>query len=226
MSTEPKKIDWWEPQVGEKEKELLLQVLESNFLNDGEFTTHFENKLKELLGCKHVVAVTNGTSALFLALVGCGIGYDDEVIVPDITFIATANAVTMTGAKPVFVDVGDDFNINPKLIEKKITKKTKAIVPMHWGGHLCDMNAICHIAKKNNLLIIEDSAQAFGGEINGRKAGSFSIAGAFSMNPMKPLSGYGEGGLVVTDNVDIYNRIKILRYAGTTSDPKKLITNK
>ena len=96
---------------------------------------------------------------------------------------------------------------------------------MHWGGHLCDMERITEIAKKYNLKIIEDAAQSFGGELNGKKAGSFSIAGAFSMNPMKPLSGFGEGGLVVTDNKEIYEKVKILRYAGTTSDPKKLITN-
>ena len=105
MSITSRRIDWWEPQVGEEERELLLQVLDSNFLNDGEYTTRFEQKLANLLGCKHVVAVTSGTSALFIALSGSGIGPGDEVIVPDITFIATANAVVLAGAKPVLVDI-------------------------------------------------------------------------------------------------------------------------
>ena len=109
--------------------------------------------------------------------------------------------------------------------KKKLQKKTKAIVPMHWGGHLCNMEKIKKIAKKNNLYIIEDAAQAFGASYKGKKSGTFSDVAAFSMNPMKCLNGYGEGGLVATNNKKIYERIKRLRYAGTTSDPKKLITN-
>ena len=185
----------------------------------------FEEKTAKFIGTKYAIGVASGSSALYLSLKACGIKPEDEVITTPHTWIITVNAIAACGAKPVFVDIADDFNIDPKLIEGKITKKTKAIVPMHWGGHICDMNAICRIAKNNNLLIIEDAAQAFGGEIDGKKAGSFSIAGAFSMNPMKPLSGYGEGGLVVTDSIDICKKIKILRYAGTTSDSKKLITN-
>ena len=128
MSITSKRINWWEPQIGEEEKALLLEVLESNFLNDGEYTTRFEQMLAELLGCKHAVAVTNGTSALFLALVGSGIGPGDEVIVPDITFIATANAVALAGAKPVLVDVDPKtLNISPAGLEQSITSHTKAV---------------------------------------------------------------------------------------------------
>ena len=185
----------------------------------------FEKQIAKFIGTKYAIGVASGSSALFLSLKACGIGPGDEVITTPHTWIIPVNAITACGAKPVFVDIADDFNINSTLIEKKITKKTKAIVPMHWGGHLCNMEEICKIAKNNNLFIVEDAAQAFGGEVNGKKAGSFSIAGAFSMNPMKPLNGYGEGGVVVTDDIDIYEKIKILRYAGTKSDPKKLITN-
>jgi len=207
-----------------------LNLAFNKMLQHGQFffgpeLEEFEKGVANFIGTKYAIGVASGSSALYLSLKACGIGQGDEVITTPHTWIITINAIAACGAKPVFVDIADDFNINSKLIEKKITKKTKAIVPMHWGGHLCNMEEICKIAKKNNLFIIEDAAQAFGGELNGKKAGSFSIAGAFSMNPMKPLSGYGEGGAVVTNDLGIYEKIKILRYAGTKSDPKKLITN-
>ena len=209
-------------------KELNLafnKMLDHGMYFFGPELEEFEKKSAKFIGTKYAVGVASGSSALYLSLKACGIGPGDEVITTPHTWIITVNAIAECGAKPVFVDVGDDYNINPLLIEKKISKKTKAIVPMHWGGHLCDMKKICKIAKKHNLFVIEDAAQAFGGQIGNKKAGSFSTAGAFSMNPMKPLSGFGEGGLVVTDQKDIYKKIKMLRYAGTTSDPKKLITN-
>ena len=199
-------------------------------LNHGQFffgpeLFELEKKIAKYVGTRYAIGVASGSSALYLSLKAAGIKKGDEVITTPHTWIITYNAIAACGAKPIFVDIADDFNINHKLIEKKITKKTKGIVPMHWGGHMCEMNEITKIAKKYNLKIIEDAAQAFGGELNGKKSGSFSLAGAFSMNPMKPLSGFGEGGMVVTNDKKIYEKVKLLRYAGTKSDPKKMITN-
>ena len=162
---------------------------------------------------------------LFLALKSLGIKKGDEVITTPFSWIITSNAIVECGATPIFVDIKDDYNLNADLIEKKITSKTKAIVPMHWGGHMCDMEKITKIAKKHKLYVVEDLAQAFGAKLKDKKSGNFSEVAAFSMNPMKGLSGIGEGGLVATNNKKIYEMVKILRYAGTTSDPKKLITN-
>ena len=185
----------------------------------------FEKQVANYVGTKYAIGVASGSSALYLSLKACDIGRGDEVITTPHSWIITTNAIIATGATPVFADISEDLNINPKLIEKKITKKTKAIVPVHWGGQMCKMKEICKIAKKNNLLIIEDAAQAFGAQINGKKSGSFSIVGAFSMNSMKSLNGYGEGGVVVTNDLNIYKRIKSLSYAGTIQKLGTQITN-
>ncbi len=185
----------------------------------------FEKKIAKFLNVKYALGVSSGSSALYLALKACGIKQGDEVITTPLSWIITSNAIIECGATPVFVDVADDLNINPDLIEKSITKKTKAIVPMHYAGHMCDMNKISAIAKKYKLKIIEDAAQSFGASLNKIKSGNFSSVASFSMNPMKTLSGYGENGIVVTNNKKIFNKLKTLRHAGTTSDPKKKITN-
>ncbi|MBI49381.1 MAG: transcriptional regulator [Crocinitomicaceae bacterium] len=185
----------------------------------------FEKKMSKYLGVKYALGVASGSSALYIALKSLGIRKGDEVITTPFSWIITSNAIVECGATPVFCDIKDDYNINPDLIESKITKKTKAILPMHWGGHICDMKSILKIAKKYNLFVVEDSAQSFGAEFDGKKTGSFSDVAAFSMNPMKPLNGFGEGGLIVTNKKKLYEKAKILRYAGTTSDPKKIITN-
>jgi hypothetical protein len=160
-----------------------------------------------------------------MALKACDIGPGDEVITTPLTWIITVNAIAACGATPVFADVRDDFNIDPESIKERITPKTKAIVPMHYAGHMCEMEKICEVAETENLMVVEDAAQAFGASLNGKMAGSFSIAAGFSMNPMKVLGGYGEAGVVVTNDEEIYRRLKRLRHAGTTSDPKKIITN-
>ncbi len=202
----------------------------NNILNHGMFffgpeLEEFEKKMSQFLNMKYTVGVASGSSALYLALKSLGIKNGDEVITTPFSWIITSNAIVECGATPVFVDIKDDYNLNADLIEKKITSKTKAIVPMHWGGHMCDMEKITKIAKKYKLYVVEDSAQSFGAKLKNKKSGNFSEVAAFSMNPMKCLSGFGEGGLVATNNKKIYERVKILRYAGTTSDPKKLITN-
>ena len=204
--------------------EAFERVLSHGILFMGPEVEELESKIAEYIGVKYAVGVSSGSSALYLALQACDIGPSDEVITTPLTWIITANAISACGAKPVFADVRDDFNIDPDSIRERITSKTKAIVPMHYAGQMCDMEEIKSIAKEHNLFVIEDAAQSFGAEINGRKSGSFSIVGAFSMNPMKPLNGYGDVGFTVTDNNEIYERIKMLRYSGTKSIPGTNVT--
>jgi len=214
VNTGSKKIEWWEPQVGEEEKKLLLQVLDSNFLNDGEYTTRFEQQLADLLGCKHVVAVTSGTSALFLALAASDIGSGDEVIVPDITFIATANAVTMAGAKPVLVDIDPDtLNLSPAEFKKAITSKTKAVIPVHISGRPADMTAILKIAKDHGLVVIEDAAEALLSKQNGKCLGTLGDGGVISFSPNKTIT-TGQGGVILTDNDTLEVRLRELKDQG------------
>ena len=202
-------------------KELISRVekiLSHGRIVEGPEQEEFEKKFASEIGVKYALGVGSGSSALYLALLGLGVGPGDEVITTPFTWIITVNAIVATGAKPVFVDVQDDFNIDPNKIEKAITPKTKAIVPMHVAGHVCDMTSITRIARDNHLFIIEDAAQAFCGSINGKRAGAFSHAAGFSMNPMKILHAYGEAGAVTTNNKKVYNRIKQMRHAGTKRD--------
>lgn len=206
----------------DKLKENLIKRFE-NILDHGRILggpeqIEFEKKFAQEIGVKYALGVSSGSSALFLALLGCGVGTGDEVITTPFTWIITTNAISATGAKPVFVDVLDDFNIDPNAIKKAIAPKTKAIVPMHVAGHMCDMMSISRIAKDHGLLIIEDAAQAFCSSLNGKRAGTFSQAAGFSMNPMKILHAYGEAGAVTTNNEKIYNKIKQMRHAGTKRD--------
>ena len=175
----------------------------------------FEELISAEIGVRYAVGVGSGSSALYMALKASGIGPGDEVITSPLTWIITVNAIVACGATPVFADVREDFNIDPMSIKERISSKTKAIVPMHYVGHMCEIDSICAIAEKNGLLVIEDAAQAFGASLNRKKAGSFSIAAGFSMNPMKVLGGYGEAGVVVTNDEKVYRRLKRLRHAGT-----------
>jgi dTDP-4-amino-4,6-dideoxygalactose transaminase len=203
----------------------VSQVLDHGRLFLGPEVEEFEYEICQHIGSKYAVGVASGSSALYLALKANGIGPGDEVVTTPLTWIISSNAIKACGATPVFADVNDDFNINPKSIEEMIGPKTRAIVPVHYAGQMCDMKSISAIAAANDLLVIEDAAQAFGASINGKNAGTFSAAAGFSMNPMKALGGYGEAGVVVTDDQSVYDRLKRLRHAGTTSDPKKVITN-
>jgi len=214
------------------DRELKAELMETfaKLLDHGKFflgpeVEEFEEQVAQDVGSRYAVGVGSGSSALYMALKACGIGPDHEVITTPLTWIITVNAIASCGATPVFADVREDFNIDPASIEQRITSRTKAIVPMHYAGHMCDMESICTIADRNNLIVVEDAAQAFGGMLNGKKAGSFSLAAGLSMNPMKVFGGYGEAGAVVTNDENIYRRLKRLRHAGTTSDPKKKITN-
>jgi len=201
------------PFIGDEEKRNVLEVLESGMLAQGPRVAELEKKFAQLCGVKHAIATSSGTTALHIALLAHGIGSGDEVITTPFTFIASANSILFTGARPVFVDIdADSFNIDPKQIERAITPKTKAILPVHLYGYVCDMNAIGEIAQKHNLEIIEDACQAVGAEFQGQKAGSFGT-GTFSLYATKNMMS-GEGGMITTDDDDIAEQCKLIRSHG------------
>jgi len=177
----------------------------------GFYVTEFENKFSEFCGSKHGVATSSGTTALHLSLTALGIGRNDEVIIPSLTMIASANPVIFAGATPVFVDSeSETWNIDVSKIEEKITQKTKAIMPVHIYGHPVDMDPLLDIAKKHNLWVIEDAAEAHGAEYKGKRAGSLGDVGCFSFYTNKIIT-TGEGGMVTTDNDEIFDRLVDLR---------------
>ena len=200
------------PNIGKEELENITNAVETNWISSrGSYIEVFENKFAEYCGVKYGVATNTGTAALHLAIVSLGIGEGDEVIVPNFTMISSALAIHYTGATPVFVDAKEDtWNINPDLIEEKITKKTKAILPVHIYGHPCDMDKINQLAKKYKLFVIEDAAEAHGAEYNGKKTGSLSDIGCFSFYANKLIT-TGEGGMLVTNDKKIYDKARSLR---------------
>ena len=177
----------------------------------------FEKKICKFIGVKYCLGLNSGTDALMMSLWAAGISKGDEVITSPISFIASASSIIHVGAKPVFVDVKEDLNINSDLIEKAITKKTKAIMPVHWTGRICDMDKIIKIAKKHNLIIIEDAAQAMGSYYKKKHAGTFGSLSAFSTHPLKNLNALGDGGFVITNNKKYYEKIKLYRNHGLKS---------
>lgn len=217
------RIEWWQPVIGTSEYGLVEDVLKSGFVNDGKITERLEREVAELLDVQYAVAVTSGTAALYLALKAHGIGPGDEVIVPDTTFIATANAVVMAGATPYLVDIDrQTLNIDPLQIEKAISSKTKAIIPVHVSGRLADMQSIMAIAQKHKLTVIEDAAEAFGSKKDGKAAGTYGQMGCFSFSPNKTIT-TGQGGMVVTNDSQIHQRLRQLKdqgreYRGTGGD--------
>ena len=180
----------------------------------GPFVKKFENNFSKFIGVKHCISTNNGTDALMLALKSLNIKKDDEVITVCNSFYATAGAIVACGAKPVFVDCDERYQINSNKIEKKITKKTKAIMPVHWGGASPDMEKIMKIAKKHNLKVIEDACMGIGAKIKNKKPGTFGHVNAFSMHPLKSLNVMGDGGMVVTDNDKIAAWLKRYRNHG------------
>ncbi len=202
------------PLIEEEERQAVLAVLNSGRLAQGPVVAQFERAVAAFCGAKHAIAVGNGTFALDLGLKAIGIQPGDEVITTPFTFVATTNAILMQGAIPVFVDIDEKtFNIDPKLIEQKITKKTKAIVPVDLYGQPHDYDEIQHIAKKHNLKVVEDSAQALGAFFNGKSAGLLGDVGAFSFYATKNLT-TGEGGVILTNSDEIANLCRILRNQG------------
>jgi len=201
--------------LGREEEQEVLKVLRSRWLSTGPMAERFEKAFSEYLGAGYAVVVSNGTAALHLALLNIGIQEGDEVILPSLTFVATANAVLYVGAKPVFADIVgvDNLNISPDAIENKITKKTKAILVMHYGGYPCDMQSIMDISKKKGLYVIEDAAHAPGTEYFGKKCGILGDIGCFSFFANKNLV-TGEGGMVVTKNREWAGRVRGMRSHG------------
>ena len=193
----------------------IEQVCESQIFALGPAVAEFEKNVAAYCDSKFAIGVSSGTDALLIALMALGVGSGDEVITTPFTFFATAGSVVRVGAKPVFVDVDPDtFNIDPAAIEEKITERTKAIIPVHLFGQMADMSAVNEIARRHNLAVIEDAAQAIGASRNGTKAGNFGDCGCFSFYPTKNLGCFGDGGLVTTNNEDIAEKVKILRNHG------------
>ena len=208
------KIPWWSPCVTSEDYVMVKNVLDSNYLNEGEITSEFERRIANLVGAKHAVATTSGTSALFLALAAAGIGPGDEVIVPDVTFIATANAVRLAGASPVLVDVDPlSLNIDPAAIVSALTGRTKAVIAVHVSGRSADMPAILKIAGSHNLVVVEDAAEAFMSSIDGRYLGTLGNLGCLSFSPNKTITS-GQGGMVLTDDDALHARLRELKDQG------------
>ncbi len=201
------------PMIGEEEKKAVLEVLDSGILAQGPRVKAFEEAFAVLCGVKHAIATSSGTTALHVALLAHGIGDGDEVITTPFTFIASANSVLYTGARPVFVDIDPaTFNMDPAKIEAAITPRTKAILPVHLFGLSCDMAALQAIAKKHGLLIIEDACQSHGATFNGRTVGSFGT-GTFSLYPTKNITS-AEGGMITTDDDTLAEECRVIRQHG------------
>lgn len=191
------------------------EVIDSGAFAGGPVVAQFENEFAAFCGSRHAIGVGNGTDALWLALLACGIGPGDEVITVPNTFMATAEAITYTGAKPVFVDVDErSYTINPELLEDARTPRTKAVIPVHLFGQVADMDQILSFGRKHGLYVIEDAAQAHGAEYKGRRAGSMGDLGCFSFYPGKNLGAFGEAGAVVTNDDNLQEKIRILRDHG------------
>ena len=196
------------PVHGEAERKAILEVLESGQWGGVEqrVVPQFEEQFAALHQCAHGVTCTNGTAALEIAIRALGISFGDEVILPPYTFIASATAILLNQAIPVFVDVDPEtYTLDPSKIEEAITPKTKAIMAVHIGGMPCEMDAILHIANKHNLAVIEDSAQAHGAEWAGQRVGSIGTVGCFSFQSSKNMTS-GEGGIIVTNDQEVYDR--------------------
>ena len=180
----------------------------------GQAVDELEDEFKKITQTKFAIGVGSGTDAIFLSLKAAGIEKGDEVITVPYTFYATIGAIVTAGATPVFVDVGPDYNINPEKIEEAITSRTKAIVPVHWSGLLCDMERIHQIAKKHNMFIVEDACHAINAERNNMRAGALGSTACFSMHPLKNLNVWGDGGMIVTNSKKLHKKFLLLRNHG------------
>lgn len=211
------KIPLFKPWTGEEEAEAAAKVIKSEWLIIGPVVKEFENEFAKTMQAKHAVAVNSGSSALLVSLMALGIKAGDEVIVPDMTFVSTASSALLLGAKPVFADINlSNYCINYEDIEKRITKKTKAIVPVHYAGQSADMHEIMDIARKNNLFVLEDAAQAHATQYKGHYVGTIGDLGIFSFTPPKLMT-TGEGGMIVTNNDGLAEKCRLVRnYYETT----------
>lgn len=211
--------------IDEEDIKAVVETLQSDFLTTGPKIEEFEEKIARYVGAKYAVVVANGTAALHAACFVAGIKEGDEVITTPITFAASANCVLYQGGIPVFADIDPDtYNIDVEDIERKITEKTKAIIPVDYTGQAVDLDAILELAEKYNLMVIEDAAHAIGTEYKGRKVGSISHITEFSLHPVKHIT-TGEGGVITTNDEELYRKIIIFRAHGITRE-KELLLNK
>ena len=196
------------PKIADDEIDSVVETLKSGMIAQGKKVADFEKQFSGYIGTNAAVATNNGTSALHTALLAAGIKQGDEVITTAFSFIATSNSVLYCNAKPRFVDVKEDFNIDPEKINEAITSKTKAIIPVHLYGNPCDMKAVMEIAEDHNLVVVEDACQAHGAEFNGKKVGSFGV-GCFSMYPSKNMT-TAEGGMITTNEEKIEKNARLI----------------
>ncbi len=211
--------------IDETDIQAVVEVLKSDYLTTGPFVKEFEEKVAKYVGAKYAIAVSNGTAALHMACFAADIKEGDEVIVSSMTFAASANAVLYCGGTPIFADIDPNtYNINPNKVESLITDKTKAIIPVDFTGQSVDMDKIETIAKKYNLVIIEDAAHALGSEYQGRKVGSQADMVEFSFHPVKPIT-TAEGGMITTNSKELYKKMLNFRTHGITRESSELIEN-
>jgi len=196
---------------------LLDEVMASGKYILGDIVSEFETNFAQLCQVQHALGVANGTDALFLSMKALGIGQDDEVITVPNSWISSASSIALLGATPVFVDVRDDQNMDPALIEKAMTPRTKAIMPVHLTGKCCEMDPILEIADRYGLYIVEDAAQAVGAKYRGKLAGSMGTVGCFSLHPLKNLNGAGDGGMIVTNDSQLAEKLRLMRNHGLQS---------
>jgi dTDP-4-amino-4,6-dideoxygalactose transaminase len=199
----------------------IQKVIDDTSFVGGPYLKAFEEQFADFCGAKHAIGVSSGTDALHVALVACGIGRGDEVITVPNTFIATTEAISLAGAKPVFVDVdAESYNIDVSQVEAALTPQTKAIIPVHLYGQPADMDPLREIAERHGLVVIEDACQAHGAEYNSRKVGALGHVGCFSFYPGKNLGAYGDGGMVVSDDPEIVDRVRMLSNHGQAEKNK------
>ena len=213
-------IPVFDVQVGDEELEAVAATLRSGWLSAGPQTEAFEQEFAEHLGSKHVLALSSCTAALHLACIAAGIEPGDEVIVPSLTFVATANAVRYCGARPVFCDLvggeGNDLNMDIGAVEALITERTKAVIPVHWAGYPVEIEELAALCERRGLVLIEDAAHAPWAHYGSKELGTYGLAGCFSFFPNKVL-GVGEGGALCTDSDEVAERVRRLRSQGMTA---------
>lgn len=219
-------LDYGKQSISGCDIDEVISVLKSGYLTTGPMVAKFEKAVAEYVGCKYAVAVTNGTAALHIAMLAVDIKEGDEVLVTPMTFAASANCILYCGGKPVFIDIEPDTgNIDVNKLEEKITDKTKAIVAVDFTGHAVEIDKIMEIARKHNLIVVEDAAHALGSEYKGIKVGNIADMTTFSFHPVKPIT-TGEGGMVVTNSEEFYKKLSLYRTHGITRDESILENDK
>jgi UDP-4-amino-4-deoxy-L-arabinose-oxoglutarate aminotransferase len=209
------------PSIGDREIEGVVECLKSGWITTGPACKAFEDKFRELTGASHAVSLSSATAGMHLVLLALGIGEGDEIITPSMTFASTVNMIVMLGARPVFVDIHHDtLNMNPELLEEKISPKTKAIIPVHFAGAPVDMDRILEIADRYNLTVIEDAAHAVGTYYKGVHAGGFGHIAIFSFHPIKNITS-GEGGMITHSDEKLERQLRLLRFHGIERDAWK-----